>query len=64
MANSRKLENDLNRIRREENALLVLVIKPDRSYISTMPELRPDEVIETLRNEILAEHLSKRSATR
>ena len=66
MANTRKLENELDRIRREENALLVLIIKPDWGYISKMPELQPDEAIETLRNEIpaLADYLNKRSAAR
>ena len=66
MANSRKLENELDRIRREENALLVLIIKSDWGYISTMPELQPEEAIETLRNEIpaLADYLTRKASAR
>jgi hypothetical protein len=66
MANTRKLENELDRICREEKALLVLIIKPDWGYISKMPELQPDEAIETLRNEIpaLADYLNREAPAR
>jgi hypothetical protein len=66
MTSTRKLESQLDRIRSEENALLVLIIKPDWGYISTMPGLRPEDAIETLRNEIpaLADYLIRKSTAR
>jgi len=63
MANTRKLQNELDRICRESDALLVLIIKPDWGYISTDPRLAPKDAIETLRNEIpsLADYLKKKA---
>jgi hypothetical protein len=56
----------MERIRRESNALLTLIITPDWGYISTDPKLAPKDAIETLRNEIpsLAEFLTKKGSAR
>jgi hypothetical protein len=51
-SNQHKLANTLDRIRRESDALLVLIIQPDWGYISTDPKLTPKDPIETMRNEI------------
>jgi hypothetical protein len=52
--NQHKLKNELERIRREQNALLVLIIKPDWGYVDVDPKLAVKNAIETLRNEIPA----------
>ena len=54
MSDTHKIANAINRIRRENDALLVLIIKPDWGYISTDPRLAPKDAIETIRNEIPA----------
>ena len=41
MTITRKLTNELERIRREEDALLVLIIKPDEGYVAADAKLSP-----------------------
>jgi len=66
MISRRSVETDLNRIREQSDALLVLIIHPDWGYVSTDPKLAPKDAIETLRNEIpmVAEYLNKKAKTR
>lgn len=52
MASTRKLENELSRIRREQDALLVLIVTPDYGFVAADPRLAPKDAAETLRNEI------------
>ncbi len=52
MPNLRKVEIEIDRIRRQNDALLVLIIKPDWGYISVDPKLATKDTISTLRNEI------------
>jgi len=61
MANTHKLESELQRIRRESDGLLILLILPNDGFIYIDPRLAPKDAIETLRNEIpaLAEHLQR-----
>jgi hypothetical protein len=63
---TRKLANQLDRICKDEDALLVLIVKPDSGYISADPRLAPEGAIETLRNEIpaLQDYLTQRRTTR
>ena len=66
MRNTRKFEQEMERIRRESDALLTLIITPDWGYIATDPKLAPKDAIVTLRNETpsLAEFLTKKGSAR
>jgi hypothetical protein len=51
MANTRKLENELNRIRHEQDAFIALVIMPNEVHFSTDPKMQPRDIAERLREE-------------
>lgn len=52
MPNLHKIEIEAERLRKQSDALLVLIIRPDWGFISTDPRMTTKDVIETLRNEI------------
>jgi hypothetical protein len=63
MADTRNIENELERIRHRVDALLVLCITPGRGFVAVDPKLAPKDAIETLRNEIpaLADYLQQKT---
>ena len=63
---TRRHEVELERIRCDSDALLVLIITPDQGFVCTDPKLAPKDAIETLRNEIPAvtDYLKKKAAAR
>jgi hypothetical protein len=52
MSSIAKIKAELDRIQRENKALVVLCITPTDGVVSVLPEMRPEEVAEMLRNEI------------
>jgi hypothetical protein len=52
MPNLHKIEIEAERLRKQNDALLVLIIKPDWGFIATDPRMATKDVVETLRNEI------------
>jgi hypothetical protein len=52
MPNLHKIEIEAECLRKQNDALLVLIIKPDWGFIATDPRMATKDVVETLRNEI------------
>ncbi len=64
MAKTRNFEFELERIRKEADALLVVMITPGNGFVAVDPKLAPKDAIETLKNEIPMLHqylIDKRS---
>jgi len=66
MPNLHKIEIEAERLRKQNDALLVLIIKPDWGFIATDPRMATKDVVETLRNEIpnVQAYLERKRATR